>query len=197
MGWKIVKDEDFVTTQWSGGTTTELAISPEGALYSERDFTWRLSSAHVQEESSDFTALPDYRRLISLLDGSMDLKVEDGERFSLSPKEIFPFDGALRVKSFGRCLDFNLMVRKSKALGILQYLSMKGPSELVLSAPVSDFGEYGNRDLAVYVLEGSLGLDRDLEGKKGELLIERASKNARLNIKSQRGFEAMLALIMY
>ena len=54
---------DFVTSTWSGGTTTQLAIAPEGAVYAERSFLWRVSSATVELETSDFTPLPDYNRL--------------------------------------------------------------------------------------------------------------------------------------
>ena len=48
MEWKLLTREDFVSTSWSGGTTTQLAIAPEGAVYAERDFLWRLSSAYLQ-----------------------------------------------------------------------------------------------------------------------------------------------------
>ena len=60
---------NYIISQWSGGTTTQLAIAPEGAVYADRDFLWRISSATVDLEESDFTALPDYVRLISVLDG--------------------------------------------------------------------------------------------------------------------------------
>ena len=49
---------DFVTTTWSGGKTTQLAIAPDGASYAERAFLWRISSATVELEASDFTPLP-------------------------------------------------------------------------------------------------------------------------------------------
>ena len=45
---------DYVTTQWSGGATTQLAIAPKGAVYADRDFLWRLSSATVELDESDF-----------------------------------------------------------------------------------------------------------------------------------------------
>lgn len=48
MEWKLLTKEDYVTTTWSGGTTTQLAIAPEGAVYADRDFLWRLSSAGVE-----------------------------------------------------------------------------------------------------------------------------------------------------
>ena len=69
MEWKLLTQADQVTTTWSGGTTTQLAIAPEGAVYADRDFLWRLSSAKVELEHSDFTPLPDYNRLISVLHG--------------------------------------------------------------------------------------------------------------------------------
>ena len=41
MDWKLLTKSDYVTTRWSGGTTTQLAIAPEGAVYADRDFLWR------------------------------------------------------------------------------------------------------------------------------------------------------------
>ena len=46
--WERLTQADFVTTEWSGGTTTQLAISPERAAYGDREFLWRLSSATVE-----------------------------------------------------------------------------------------------------------------------------------------------------
>lgn len=43
MEWKLLTQENYVTTLWSGGTTTQLAIAPEGAVYADRDFLWRFS----------------------------------------------------------------------------------------------------------------------------------------------------------
>ena len=38
MDWKLLTKEDYVTTSWSGGTTTQLAIAPEGEVYANRSF---------------------------------------------------------------------------------------------------------------------------------------------------------------
>ena len=62
--YKLLTPDDYRTTRWSGGTTTELAISPRDAVYADRNFLWRVSSALVEDETSDFTPLPDYNRLI-------------------------------------------------------------------------------------------------------------------------------------
>ena len=71
---------DYITAKWSGGLTTQLGIAPEGAVYSGRDFLWRLSSATVEDAESDFTALPDYERLISTLEGTIELSHNGGEK---------------------------------------------------------------------------------------------------------------------
>ena len=62
---------DYITTKWSGGLTTQLGIAPASAVYADRDFLWRLSSATVEDAESDFTALPDYERLIQIADEAL------------------------------------------------------------------------------------------------------------------------------
>ena len=105
---------DYVTTQWSGGATTQLAIAPKGAVYADRDFLWRLSSATVELDESDFTPLPAYDRVISTLRGDMVLAHNGGERLTLHPYEIHDFSGADDTHSWGRCTDFNLMLRRGQ-----------------------------------------------------------------------------------
>ena len=43
---------DFQVSTWSGGKTIQIAISPEGAAYADRDFLWRVSSATVELDES-------------------------------------------------------------------------------------------------------------------------------------------------
>ena len=76
---------DYITTKWSGGLTTQLGIAPAGAVYADRDFLWRLSSATVEDAESDFTALPDYERLISTLECTIELNHNGGENLTLNP----------------------------------------------------------------------------------------------------------------
>ncbi len=117
MTLKLLTPADYVTTQWSGGTTTQLSIAPRGALYADRDFLWRVSSATVELDESDFTALPDYRRYISTVRGEMTLRHNGGEALTLRPGDVHAFDGGDETHSAGRCTDFNLMLRKGKADG--------------------------------------------------------------------------------
>ena len=110
-------EDEIHTSRWSGGSTTEFLIYPGGAVYAKRDFLWRISSATVEAEESDFTALPDYDRFITPLEGGMRLSIDGAEGIDLKPLDILAFDGALATHSEGICKDFNLMLRKGKARG--------------------------------------------------------------------------------
>ena len=156
MQWVLLTEEDYVTTNWSGGTTTQLAIAPQESVYANRDFLWRFSSAKVILEHSDFTPLPDYNRLIATVKGGLDMKVGDGARFSLAPYQIYSFDGAVSVESWGCCTDFNLMLRKGQCQGTLQALTLSAGSAVSWTAPVSAPEPFPRRTLAVYCGQGQV-----------------------------------------
>lgn len=149
----------WVVSQWSGGKTTQLAIAPDGAVYQNRNFLWRLSSATVELEQSDFTPLPDYTRLISVLKGGMTLCPEGQEPVSLAPFEVYSFDGATPVLSKGRCTDFNLMLRKGRCEGSLQTCCMGEKSTLTLTAAIPSPLRYAHRTVAIYCAEGGASVE--------------------------------------
>ncbi|MCD8330397.1 MAG: HutD family protein, partial [Lachnospiraceae bacterium] len=122
MRWIHLDDQK--TVNWSGGTTTELAIAPEGASYAARNFDWRLSTAVVEDEESVFTALPDYNRLLALRKGTLWLRHDEDAWYELRPGRAVDFDGGSRTESRGRVTDFNLMLRKGRAEGSLRCLSL-------------------------------------------------------------------------
>ena len=126
MNMTLLHPDDYITTAWSGGTTTQLAIAPHGAVYADRDFLWRLSSATVDLQESDFTALPDYRRWISTLRGDMTLTHNGGAQVVLHPYDVHEFDGCDDTHSWGKCKDFNLMLRKGKADGSIRAIRIGG-----------------------------------------------------------------------
>ena len=90
---KRLTADDYNVSTWSGGTTTQLAIFPPEAVYADRDFLWRVSSATVDLEESDFTALPDYDRLIATLRGEIVLTHNGGAPLTLRPYEVHAFSG--------------------------------------------------------------------------------------------------------
>jgi len=112
MELKIHKAEDNVTSSWSGGTTAQISIYPESSAYEKRDFIWRISSADVEAEESVFTQLPNFDRILMVLEGEVVLSHEAERVSRLSQYQQDRFEGASHTKSFGKIRDFNVMYRK-------------------------------------------------------------------------------------
>ncbi|MDO5562135.1 MAG: HutD family protein [Synergistaceae bacterium] len=155
MNIQRLTPEDYTVSNWSGGTTTQIAISPEKALYADRDFLWRLSSATVQLEESDFTALPDYDRLISTLRGNMILTHDSGRPITLKPYQTHAFDGGVHTHSVGKCTDFNLMLRKGKCVGEIEGLHTGGGKTIKTLLRMKDTSKYASFTFLLYCSEGS------------------------------------------
>lgn len=103
--------ENFKTNIWSGGTTTELFIFPATANYQQRDFDFRISTARVETEESEFTALPGFLRKLMVLDGAVTLYHAGHYSKGLSKFEVDEFKGYWKTTSKGKCIDFNLMTK--------------------------------------------------------------------------------------
>lgn len=113
-GVRIIAASDMPVSLWSGGRTTEIYIAPEGALYAERNFLFRISTAEVELEESDFTSLPDYNRLIASVSGTMRLThgANGSEKLVLPRSTVYAFDGGIQTHCVGKARDLNLMLRK-------------------------------------------------------------------------------------
>ena len=149
-----ITPEQYVVSQWSGGTTTQVAIAPEGAVYADRDFLWRISSASVDLDESDFTALPDYHRWISTLEGGMTLSHEGGEKIVLAPYDVHQFDGGVDTHSWGRCTDFNLMLRKGKCEGVVRALKLCAGEKAAVAFESAASDAFPNAQLLIFCGEG-------------------------------------------
>ena len=80
---RIIRAADCKVMPWKngGGTTTEIAVAPEGA--SLGDFDWRISMAHVGQDGP-FSSFPGIDRTLSVLTGNgIRLAFGDGETVSL------------------------------------------------------------------------------------------------------------------
>lgn len=146
------KDEHPVSV-WSGGTTTQLYLYPQGSDYARRDFRVRISSATVDCERSEFTSLPGVSRIILPLKGSLRLYYEGHGEKLLHEYEQDQFDGAWRTTSVGRATDFNLMLREG-ASGTVDVFQLGFGECLEL-----ENGQDGI--LAVYVAEGTARYEND------------------------------------
>ena len=151
-----LEPKDYERSRWSGGTTTQLMIWPPGGSYQSRTFEFRISSATIEDEKSEFTVLPGIYRRLSLLEGSLELFIDDGKCCqikSLLPFELVSFWGDWKVESAGKVRDFNLML-KNRA-GTLEgiYLQKK---EVIVSLPGCFF---------IFVESGEVLVER-LDGKE-------------------------------
>lgn len=108
--WVIVRRDDQKTSEWAGGSTTELAIYPEGAEYKRRDFKWRISTASMKSEESTFTPLPGYWRLLMATVGEFTLQHQDRHEIRLRPFEQDRFSGEWTTHCSGCGEDLNLML---------------------------------------------------------------------------------------
>lgn len=175
----------YSLSRWSGGETAQIAIMPEDAVYADRDFLWRISSASVELEESVFTALPEYNRWIVPLRGTLTLTHGACPPVRLAPYEVHSFDGSERTWAQGRCTDFNLMLRKGKSAGSLHAVrfSERGEEELCFEDP--SHGELSHDAMLLYCDSGS-----------GVLLAggERAAFSAGQSLLIEKGEPAVLTL---
>ena len=164
------KEKDFSVSDWSGGKTKELAIFPADSRYADREFIYRISSATVDLDESDFTLLPDYDRVLMVLQGSSVLTYNGKKTVHLNELEQDCFDGAWNTKSYGRITDFNLMTRK----GCAGKVDVIRPEAEAAEMGDTLESELKRRTHAIYCKEGYLVVNA-ADGQKmvspGQLLV--------------------------
>ena len=113
MDFRVIKEDQRLESNWSGGKTWELAIYPKDAKYLDRDFLWRLSTANSNLDESSFTKLPDYDRILMVLEGDVVLAHGDQRSVHLEALQSDAFDGAVKTRCYGKLIkDYNLIYRK-------------------------------------------------------------------------------------
>lgn len=176
MKYSLYRKENYTTSQWMGGNTTELAIYPKTSKYLDRNFIWRLSSATIDVEESDFSKLPDYDRVLMVLEGEVVLSYEGQRVARLKTLEQDRFDGAWKTKSFGKITDYNLMVRK----GCEGYLDIIIPEEESKSYSTTEETEKSLATHALFCKDGYVIASVKGESqmiKAGELFVIEGDKD--------------------
>ncbi|MGE0562742.1 MAG: HutD family protein [Flavobacteriales bacterium] len=112
MNITILSKSDYITSNWSGGSTTQLFISPATASYAERNFDFRISSAKVEVAESTFTPLPNINRKLMVLEGEITVTHENHYSKTLKQFDTDAFSGDWKTTSIGTCTDFNLMTKE-------------------------------------------------------------------------------------
>ncbi len=159
-------ESDYKTSTWSGGTTTELFIWPEGADYAKRVFSFRISSAVVELEESDFTPLTGVTRYITPLTGGFTLTHPGKAPVVMGPLDApYRFSGEEATHCVGCATDFNLMLKGAE--GEMTICAGHAPVRPGFN------GFYALED-GVFTLAGRH------EMKAGEMLVVFAEENAEI-----------------
>jgi len=111
MNISILEPHHYKKSVWTGGTTTQLYISPDGASYADRNFDVRISTAKVEVDKSTFTALPGVNRKLMILEGEITINHKNQYTKHLKQFDIDTFKGDWNTTAIGRCTDFNVMTR--------------------------------------------------------------------------------------
>ncbi|CAN7306967.1 HutD family protein [Bosea sp. LjRoot90] len=127
---RIIRAADCLVMPWKngGGTTTEIAVAPEGASLS--DFDWRISMAHVGQDGP-FSSFPGIDRTLSVLTGAgITLAFGDGEHVRLDRTSApYPFAADRAVDGLlveGPIDDLNVMSRRGRWRHRVERLSGAG-----------------------------------------------------------------------
>jgi environmental stress-induced protein Ves len=107
--FKIHRFQNALITNWSGGTTAQLFIYPADTVFAERNFHFRISTATIDVEESDFTPLPIYNRLLAVLEGNLEIIHQGKYSKKLQNFENDRFHGSWQSSSKGKVRDFNVI----------------------------------------------------------------------------------------
>lgn len=101
---------DYQTSNWSGGKTTQVFLYPAAASYTDRTFDFRLSTATIEQEVSQFSQLEGFQRILMTLDQPITIHNHTlKQTIQLAPFTSYAFDGGDEIVSQGTCQDFNLI----------------------------------------------------------------------------------------
>jgi environmental stress-induced protein Ves len=167
MNYKIIDSENFKPANWPGGTTTQLFIYPPSADYQKRDFQFRLSTATVETEKSDFTPLPGFSRKLMVLSGEITICHDGHYSRQLKKFDAHEFEGGWKTSSIGKCTDFNLMTAGKTSAELRAVVIKENQSVQCEIRENSDW-------VFMYLYSGKVSIyinDRNIILKKGDLLV--------------------------
>ena len=138
---------DQPVSDWSGGSTRQLAIYPEDAKGADAfDFIFEITSSTMDMEETRYTIYEDYMRTLMIIDGETTLRHADGRIHHLTPFNQCYFDGNCQTYSSGKATDYELMLRKDFQ-GSIEMTHLDG-TEVIHS---------DRNYLGIYCFDGSCG----------------------------------------
>ena len=191
MNYKIFTKDDLTTTTWQGGTTTQLYIYPENASYLERNFDFRISTAKVESETSQFTSLPNVHRKLMVLDGSIIINHEGQHSKKLAKFDLDTFEGNWKTSAIGTCTDFNLMSTNNNEGNIEAFQLAKNQDLLIHK-------EVNSKWLILYIYTGKINIeieDKPITIDEGSVFILNSEIDFELLIKGVQDSEVIASKI--
>jgi environmental stress-induced protein Ves len=159
------KASDLTTNNWSGGTTTQLAIYPKDADYKKRNFLFRISTATVEAEESVFTKLPLVSRKLMILDSEIKIEHKNNHTKTIKKFEQDEFSGDWYTKSYGKATDFNLMTI-GDVKGEIEAITHNDSKKIIIEKNIDCYAFY------IYSGSNKLLLDnKSVEVNKGDLFM--------------------------
>lgn len=95
------------------GSTTEIALFPDGTSVAENNFTWRLSSAEITQDGP-FSSYPGYQRFLTLLSGKPITLTVDNKTELVDQNSVLHFTGESKVhcQIQDKVVDLNFIIKK-------------------------------------------------------------------------------------
>ncbi len=179
---RIIKSDSFKRSEWTGGTTTEFYISPEGADFKKREFDFRISSASFTSTESSFSDFTGFKRFILPLKGTLKLKHEGEHEASLEPYRVDVFNGSWSTYSWNSldCIDFNF-IASEKYKSNLQVIESAGGYNPINGSTMCVYSE---SDYSVKIISDESELN-ELEVCVGNLLVIEEAADETLSFKTK------------
>lgn len=177
MEMLVIQKQSHKTTNWSGGTTTELFIYPRESEYQKRNFLFRVSTATIEIKESQFTKLDEVNRKIMILDGKIELIHEGRYSKNLDKFDTDTFSGEWNTRSIGKATDFNLMT-KGNVNGHMLHLGFETENTKTVNFNVK------TQKALFYICSGKLQIcDKTVES--GDVIfLETLSNNKSIDVKA-------------
>ena len=177
MEMLVIQKQSHKTTNWSGGTTTELFIYPRESEYQKRNFLFRVSTATIEIKESQFTKLDEVNSKIMILDGKIELIHEGRYSKNLDKFDTDTFSGEWNTRSIGKATDFNLMT-KGNVNGHMLHLGFETENTKTVNFNVK------TQKALFYIYSGKLQIcDKTVES--GDVIfLETLSNNKSIDVKA-------------
>lgn len=151
MKLDFLPSEKQESSKWSGGSTTQLFIFPPEASVAEKNFIFRISTAKVEAEESEFTTYPGYKRILMVLEGTLDIHHAGHHSKKLGAFDTDEFLGNWKTNAIGKVRDFNIIYAEDKQASLDKKEMSAGEIHL-LSFADSNF-------TCVYVVSGAVEIE--------------------------------------